>query len=86
LWGAGEILPGGEAAVIERGVADRFSDWAIGLARRGLRQERRPLRVVAAELDSSLSGEVLELAFELPAGAYATVLLRELLDWSEQRT
>ncbi len=86
LWGVGEILTGGEAAVIERGVADRFPDWAIGLARRGLRQERRPLRVVAAELDSSLSGEVLELAFELPAGAYATVLLRELLDWSEPRT
>ena len=40
---------------------------------------RRLLRI-AVELESAQAeGDVLELAFSLPAGSYATVLLRELM-------
>ena len=39
----------------------------------------RPLRLAAAELGWDWAGAGLQLAFELPAGAYATALLRELL-------
>ena len=42
-------------------------------------QERRPLRLVPVDLTWRwLDDEALELSFELPAGAYATVVVREL--------
>jgi tRNA pseudouridine13 synthase len=56
-----------------------FGSWAAGLADAGLRQERRPLRLVVSGLDARLSRDLLELRFELPAGAYATAVLRELV-------
>jgi tRNA pseudouridine13 synthase len=40
---------------------------------------RRPLRVPVTLEDSKIEGDVLHLRFTLPAGSYATVLLRELI-------
>jgi tRNA pseudouridine13 synthase len=45
----------------------------------GFRGERRALRVQLAELEWSLDGSTLTLAFALPPGAYATSVLRELM-------
>jgi tRNA pseudouridine13 synthase len=43
-------------------------------------QERRPLRLLPKDLRWRwLDDETLELSFELPAGAYATVVARELM-------
>ena len=83
LWGEGELLTRGEPGELERKVDACFPAWAAGLAAAGLRQERRPLRLRPAELDASFKGDVLQLAFELPAGAYATAVLRELVDWDQ---
>jgi tRNA pseudouridine13 synthase len=42
-------------------------------------QERRPLRLMPKDLKWRwLDDTALELSFELPAGAYATVVVREL--------
>jgi tRNA pseudouridine13 synthase len=42
-------------------------------------QERRPLRLLPQNLHWRWQDhEALELSFELPAGAYATVVVREL--------
>jgi tRNA pseudouridine13 synthase len=42
-------------------------------------QERRPLRLLPKDLNWRwLDDTSLELVFELPAGAYATVVVREL--------
>ena len=44
-----------------------------------MKQERRSLRLPVGELRWRwLDGDALELAFRLPPGAYATVVLREL--------
>ena len=45
-----------------------------------LRQERRALRLRVAELAAEREGDDLVLGFALPAGAYATAVLRELVD------
>ena len=45
----------------------------------GFRGERRPLRMQIGELEWSLEGDALTLAFTLPPGAYATSLLREIM-------
>ena len=43
--------------------------------------ERRPLRVMAEELCAEREGtQTWRLRFALPAGCYATALLRELLE------
>jgi tRNA pseudouridine13 synthase len=41
--------------------------------------DRRSLRVVPGQLDWQLEKSCLTLAFDLPPGAYATSLLRELV-------
>jgi len=79
LWGAGEPSTAGEAAALERAVAAAFPVWARGLAAAGLDQERRPLRVTVEALETRFGDDALEIAFELPAGAYATAVLRELV-------
>lgn len=84
LWGSGADLVSGEVAELEAAVAARLPQWVAGLAAAGLRQERRPLRLSPRELDLvSTDPDGIELRFALPAGAYATSVLRELVDWTE---
>lgn len=79
LWGRGDPPGDGPGRQLEQSVAARFPVFAAGLAAAGLEQQRRALRVRVRDLAWQLDGAVLELAFELPAGAYATAVLRELL-------
>lgn len=80
MWGRGEPPGSGPAAALEHEVAARFALFADGLAAAGLEQERRPLRARVGALSWALGEGVLELGFALPAGSYATAVLRELLD------
>ena len=80
MWGRGDPPGHGPGAALERDVAARFSVFADGLAAAGLEQERRALRLRLQNLAWALNDDVLELSFGLPAGAYATAVLRELLD------
>jgi tRNA pseudouridine13 synthase len=84
LWGAGEPPSGAEVRALEERVASRFPGWPEGLARFGLRQERRALRLPVQSIAWSLLESGVELTFELPAGAYATAVLRELITWGEE--
>jgi len=79
LWGQGEPPTAETAGELERTVAGQYTDLAEGLAAARMEQERRPLRLLPKDLHWRwLDGETLELSFELPAGAYATVVVREL--------
>jgi tRNA pseudouridine13 synthase len=79
LWGQDEPPTTGAAGTLEREVAARDADLAEGLATARMEQERRPLRLLPGKLAWRwLADDALELAFELPAGAYATVVAREL--------
>lgn len=79
LWGRGEPPGDGPGAALERKVAGRFREFADGLAGAGLEQERRALRLRVRDLTWSVDSDALELSFGLPAGAYATAVLRELI-------
>jgi tRNA pseudouridine13 synthase len=46
----------------------------------GLRGERRALIVRPSAIRHDLEGDALTLEFDLPRGAFATSVLRELLD------
>lgn len=81
LWGRGEPRSRAQAAEVERAALEGGESAALraGLEAAGLEQERRALRLRAAELAWGWrDGDVLELAFVLPPGAYATAVLMEL--------
>lgn len=79
LWGQGEPPTAGDAGALEREIAATHADLAQGVVAARMDQERRPLRLLPKDLRWRwLADDALELAFELPAGAYATVVVREL--------
>ncbi|MGA0588707.1 tRNA pseudouridine(13) synthase TruD [Dyella sp. KRB-257] len=79
LWGEGEPPSTEAVGALERQVAAEHADLAEGLVRARLEQERRALRLMPKDLRWRWPDDAtLELAFELPAGAYATVVVREL--------
>ena len=83
LFGSRVSWADGEPGLIEEAVvaeAGTTRDALVTAAKTcGFRGERRALRVQLVELDWSLDGSVLTLAFALPPGAYATSVLRELM-------
>lgn len=82
LWGEGEPPTQAEVRRLEMQVAASHPELARGLAQAGLRQERRALRVVPSGLMAeALDASGWRLTFCLPAGCYATAVLRELADY-----
>jgi tRNA pseudouridine13 synthase len=83
LWGAGEPRTNGEARSLESAIAATLVEGRVadGLARAGLKQERRALRMAVPDLAWKwLEADALRLVFALPAGSYATAVLHELGD------
>lgn len=79
LWGQGELPTRSDAARLEQAIADANKDLVTGLVAAGLDHDRRALRLLPGSLQWRWKeSDVLELSFELPAGAYATVVVREI--------
>lgn len=80
LWGGGELLSRGEARQLEEQVAAEYPALADGLVVARVEMARRSLRLPLRELEwRAIDAATLELAFSLPAGAFATAVLRELV-------
>ena len=80
LWGAGERPVEAEALAVEDAVLAGWEPWCEGLAKAGLKQERRALRLRVQDLTwTSPEPDTLQLSFALTAGAYATAVLREIV-------
>ena len=81
LWGLGEPMTSGEVQALEAEVAARHPALTTGLIKVGVEMARRSLRLAVRDFAWQSDGEALVLEFFLPAGAYATVVLRELVDF-----
>lgn len=80
-WGEGASPASGAIAQLENDVADRESSLCNWLARAGMKHERRILRLPIGRLTWHYpEPDILQLEFVLPAGCFATVLVRELVD------
>lgn len=81
LWGRGELPSQLVARDVEETVLAGQTVYRQGLERAGLKQERRSLCLPIADLQWQWlpEGAHLQLAFSLPAGSYATAVLRELV-------
>ncbi|MBS3964572.1 MAG: tRNA pseudouridine(13) synthase TruD [Methylomonas sp.] len=83
LWGRGSLRSSGDVATRERACADAHPVLVTGLECADLSQDRRALRVKPENLSWHWSDDGLNLAFTLPAGSYATALLREIIVHSD---
>ncbi|MBV6289000.1 tRNA pseudouridine(13) synthase TruD [Pseudomonas aegrilactucae] len=81
LWGEGEPATVGAAGAIEQRVAEQHAALCHWLANANLKQERRILRLPIGGLTWHYpEPDILQLEFVLPAGCFATVVVRELVD------
>jgi tRNA pseudouridine13 synthase len=85
LYGYRMTWPTGEPERIEREVVQQAGidvEW-FGRGEHHVRGERRPLRIPLPDATVDAGGDefgsFIQLAFSLPAGAYATIVLRELM-------
>jgi tRNA pseudouridine13 synthase len=85
LAGDGELMTAGEVALQEQAVFEQYPALVKGLKEARLEQARRPLRVVPGDMQWELAEDGLILKFFLPAGSYATSVLRELVVPIEQK-
>ena len=85
MWGAGQLMTQAEPLALEQKVAEQYSDICQGLAKFGLKQERRRIRlnITDANIDCDNQQQLVTLSFSLPAGCFATSVLRELIDYRD---
>lgn len=83
MWGAGELMTSKQALTFEESVAEQLPEFCQGLPRFGLKQERRCIRLVMKEPKIDIANNNVTLSFFLPAGAYATTIMRELINYTD---
>jgi len=60
---------------------EQFPDWCKNLENKGLKKQRRVMRVVPENLQYEwIEKNQLQLKFSLPKGCYATSVLREIVN------
>ena len=79
LWGEGESMATAATLSLEQKIADDYSLFAEGLESARMKQERRALRLMPDNMSWDIAKDTLEIEFDLPAGAFATMLLRECI-------
>lgn len=79
LWGEGDSPAGGVIRELEQAVAASLPRAMHLISEGRMKPARRPLILRPQALDWSLAADTLQVSFTLPAGGYATTLLREAL-------
>jgi len=83
MWGAGELMTTDDALILEQNIGEQYDEFCQGLVRLGLKQERRKIRLVPSNTNFTLAGDYVKLEFCLPAGSYATTVLKELVNYND---
>ncbi|VUD51912.1 tRNA pseudouridine synthase D [Thalassocella blandensis] len=84
LWGRGRNAASGSCLEFESGILEAYTSWCEKLEHCGLSQERRSLVLKPEAFSWEQIENTLTLSFTLPAGAYATVILREIARLNNQ--
>ncbi len=80
LWGKGSSAARDRALLLEQEVLQSLRFWCDGLEAAGLKQQRRRLLLLPEAFAWEwLPDGALRLRFSLPAGSYATMVVRELV-------
>lgn len=85
LPGKGRSEVSDEAQVLETACLQPWQAWVEALAKAGAQHERRALRLCPEVGNLTLGQQEVNLTFTLPTGAFATTLIRELVNPIESR-
>ena len=83
LPGVGKVLEQGEALDWQQQQLMPWHHWVDGLVALNVNTERRAVRLVPKALSYQWLHDTLELSFALPAGCFATSVLRELVNYRD---
>jgi len=72
-----------QAAAFEQEALSTHQQWCEGLNEYRLQGARRSIRLVPQQLSADISGNSVTLRFALPAGCFATSVLRELASYRD---
>lgn len=79
LVGDGKVLVSAKAAELEQQAIAPWQHWVEGLIRLRVQAGRRSMRVLPEQLEAVVEGDSVLIQFALPAGCFATSVLRELV-------
>lgn len=82
LPGRAKKMVRGEALDIMNQIYEQWAPWLAGLEKQGLEEAWRANILHVGDFKHRIEGDSVTLSFTLPAGAYATVVLRELVHYS----
>lgn len=80
LWGDGKLHSAKAAKDLELKCATQFPDIIKTLNALGLKQERRAIRIIPQDFKWQIEDNNLKMQFSLPAGCFATSIVRELVN------
>lgn len=83
LWGDGECMSSGDFFALEQAVAQTYAQLSSGLVAARVAQQRRALRLMPRNMQWRFEQDDCILSFDLAAGSYATMVLRELVELRE---
>ena len=84
MWGRGQLMTENVAGDIEANIANTNNALSEGLESCGLKQERRRMRLTMLNPQAEILDEqTIKLSFMLPAGSYATAILREIIQYQD---
>jgi tRNA pseudouridine13 synthase len=81
LPGKGKNMAKGEALELINEVYSDWTPWVTGLEHHGLEEAWRSNILHVNQFEYTIKDKTAELSFSLPAGSYATVVLRELVNY-----
>ena len=79
LWGEDGVQTTDQSAVIETDIANSQAEYQAGFIAHRVKQDRRAIRLCPNEFNHHWDGSDLHLNFKLQPGAYATSVLREII-------
>ena len=87
LYGKGESLAQSDGLQFETGILKQFPELCERLEQAGLSAQRRAVIAMPEEMQwrLDLNNRILEVEFSLTSGAYATSLLRELVNYETSK-
>ncbi len=79
LWGEDEVQSTEQCALLETEIANTQAAYLVGFSSHRVKQDRRSMRIYPHEFSHHWQGDDLHLTFKLQPGAYATGVLREIV-------
>lgn len=83
LPGVGKAMESDAALQSQRAWLSPYAAWEQALIDFNMHLERRAVRLMPKHLSFVVQGDTLELSFALPAGCFATAVLRELVNYQD---